>query len=78
LKNWKPELEELANRAKKLRGSIEHSPIHSPAFSLVRASVEFAQFAVTDDCDPDSLHKALQKVRRAFNKMNTVLNREEY
>ncbi|MCP4628512.1 MAG: hypothetical protein GY850_34130 [bacterium] len=78
LKNWKPELDELASRAKKLRGSIEHSPIHSPAFSLVRASVEFAQLAVTDDCDPDSLHKALQKIRRAFNKMNIVLNREEY
>jgi len=78
LKNWKPELDELAGQVKKLRGSIEHPAIYSPAFSLVKASVEFAQIAVSDAKDQDSLHKALQKVRRAYNKTNTVLYREDY
>ena len=78
LKNWKPELDELASKVKKLRGAVEHPAIYSPAFSLVKASVEFAQLAVTNANDQESLHKALQKVRRAFNKSNTVLYREEY
>ncbi len=78
LKNWKPYLDELADKVKKLKGSVEHPPIYSPAFSLVKASVEFAQLVVSEANDEESLHKALQKVRRAFNKSNTVLYREEY
>ncbi len=78
LKNWKPELEELASKAKKLKGSVQSPAIYSPAFSLVKASIEFAQLAVSDANDQEGLYKALQKVRRAFNKSNTVLYREEY
>ena len=78
LKKWKPELEELARKAKMLKGSVEHPAIYSPAFSLVKASIEFAQLAVSGESDREILHKALQKVRRAFNKSNTVLYREEY
>lgn len=77
LRNWKPELEELARKAKKLKGSTGH-PIYSTAFSLVKASIEFAQIAVSDAKDQEDLHKALQKVSRALNKSKTVLNREEY
>ena len=78
LKNWKPELDELAGKVKKLRGAAGHPAIYSPAFSLVKASVEFAQLAVSDENDQKSLYKALDKVRRAYNKSNTVLSREEY
>jgi len=78
LKSWKPELEELARKAKELKGSVEHPEIYTPAFSLVKASIEFAQLAVSDANDQEGLHIALQKVRRAFNKSNTVLYREEY
>ena len=78
LKNWKPELEQLARKAKKLKGSVASPAIYSPAFSLVKASIEFAQLAVSDANDQEDLYKALQKVRRAFNKSNTVLYREEY
>jgi len=77
LKNWKPEIDQLARKAKKLRGSVEQPTIYSPAFSLVKASVGFAQLAVSDANDPETLQKALDKVRRAFNKSQTVLNREE-
>ena len=77
-KNWMPELNELAGKAKNLRGSSEHPAIYSPAFSLVKASIEFAQLAVSDSADLDHLYKSLRKVERALSKSNTVLNREEY
>jgi len=78
LKNWMPELNELAGKAKNLRGSSEHPAIYSPAFNLVKASIEFAQLAVSDSADLDHLYKSLRKVERALSKSNTVLNREEY
>ena len=78
LKNWKPELNELAGKAKKLRGSSEHPTIYSPAFSLVKASIEFAQLSVSDSADLDHLYKSLRKVERALKKSKMVLNREEY
>lgn len=76
--NWKPELEALARRAKKLKGSSTSPAIYSPAFSLVKASIEFARLVVSAPNDPEEHYKALRKVRRAFNKANTVLYREEY
>ncbi len=77
-KNWLPELNELAGKAKKIRGSSDHPAIYSPAFSLVKASIEFAQIAVDDPTDLDHLYKSLRKVKRALSNSNTVLNREEY
>ncbi|OEU49771.1 MAG: hypothetical protein BA861_08485 [Desulfobacterales bacterium S3730MH5] len=76
--NWMPELNELAGKAKKLRGSSEHPAIYGLAFSLVKASIEFAQIAVSDSDDLAHLCKSLRKVERALSKSNTVLNREEY
>ena len=75
---WRPELNELANASKRLRGKATDPALFSPAFSLVKASIEFAQLAVSDANDQEELYKALNKVRRAFNKSNTVLNRQEY
>lgn len=77
LKNWKSELNELSNISRKLTGKASDPTIFSPAFSLVKASIEFAQFAVSDPDDKEGLYKALNKVRRAYNKSNTVLNRQE-
>lgn len=77
LKNWRSELNELSNGSKKLRGKASDPAIFGPAFSLVKASIEFAQFAVSNPDDQEGLYKALNKVRRAYNKSNTVLNRQE-
>jgi hypothetical protein len=77
-KDWRPELNELANASKRLRGKATDPALFSPAFSLVKASIEFALLAVSDANDQEELYKALNKVRRAFNKSNTVLNRQEY
>ncbi len=78
LKDWKPELEEIAVKVKKLKGSAGHPAILSPAFSLVKASVEFAQLAASGDNDYETLSSALQKVERALDRTDTILYREEY
>jgi len=76
-KDWGPELNELAKRSKKLRGKVTDPAIFSPAFSLVKASIEFAQIAVSDVNNQEEHYKALNKVRRAFNKSSTVISRQE-
>jgi len=76
-KDWRPELNELAKRSKKLRGKVTDPAIFSPAFSLVKASIEFAQIAVSDVNNQEEHYKALNKVRRAFNKSSTVISRQE-
>ncbi len=76
-KNWKPELEKLASTAKNLRASSESPTIYSPAFSLVKASIELAQHATADSDDVEALYNSLKKVERALNKSRTVLERDE-
>lgn len=76
-KDWRPELNKLAEASKKLRGKATDPAIFSPAFSLIRASIEFAQLAVSDESNPEDCYKALNKVRRAFNKSDTVIRRQE-
>lgn len=77
-KDWGPDLNELAKASKKLRSKATDPAIFSPAFSLLKASIEFAQIAVSDVNDQEELYKALNKVRRAFNKSSTVIRRQEY
>lgn len=77
-KDWNPELNAFAKASKKLRGKATDPAIFSPAFSLLKASIEFAQIAVSDVNNQEDLHKALDKVRRAYNKSNTVISRQEY
>lgn len=78
IKDWKPELDELADKVNKLKGTADSPAIYAPAFSLAKASVEFAQVAVSDPNDEEGLYKALQKVRRALNKSGNVLYRDEF
>ncbi|VEN75448.1 conserved hypothetical protein [Candidatus Desulfarcum epimagneticum] len=76
-KDWKPELDEIAAKVKKLRGSAGQPAIHTPAFSLAKAGVEFARLAVSDPGDLDGLYDAVKKVKRALRKATTVLDRQE-
>jgi len=73
LKDWKPLLDELIERASKLRASADDSAVISPAFSLVRASLEFARIAVEKPDDLDALDKPLRKVERAFDKTQETM-----
>ena len=77
-KDWGPTLDEISQQAKKLRSSSGAPAIQSPAFSMAKASTEFARLAVENPDDQDQLWKALRKVERALKKADTVLYRAEY
>jgi hypothetical protein len=76
-KDWGPKIDEISNEVKVLRSSSGAPPIHSPAFSLAKASVELAKTAVHTPEDFESLWKALEKVERALSKTETILFRSE-
>jgi hypothetical protein len=75
IKDWKPTIEEISKEAKKLRSSSGAPAIHSPAFSLAKASIAFARLAVEKPEDIDELWKALEKVERVLGRAETVLYR---
>ena len=77
MRDWRPELETLMATAKKLRGGSGQPPMYSPAFKLVRASLELAQAAVENPDDLDRIWKSLQKVDRACSTVETTLFRAE-
>jgi hypothetical protein len=66
-------LDELIEKASKLRASADDSVVISPAFSLVRASLDFARTAVENPDDLDTLDKPLRKVERAFDKVKETM-----
>ena len=68
-KDWKPLLDELIEKASKLRASGDDSAIMSPAFNLIRASLEFARVAVEKSDDLDALDRPLRKIERAVDKV---------
>ncbi len=73
VKDWKPLITELQEKASKLRASSDDPEIQSPAFSLVKASLELASVAVEFPEDLEKLDKALHKVMRASNKAEKAL-----
>lgn len=77
-KDFRPIFEAISQQAKQLRSSSGAPAIHSPAFSMAKASIEFAKLAAEAPGDIDELWKALRKVERAINKAETVLYRAEY
>lgn len=74
-KDWRPTIEALTTEANKLRASSDSPAIHSPAFSLAKASVELAKTAVEQPDDAHALEKVLRKVERALSKATTVVDR---
>jgi hypothetical protein len=77
-KDWRAEIEALAAQAKPLRASADQPAVVRPAFSLVKASVELAQLAVSAPDDTDSLWKALRKINRAAGQLDTTLHRADW
>ena len=75
LKDWGTEIAELATKAKSLRGGGGQPAIHSPAFSLIKASLDFGQTAVATPADLDALWKSFEKVEAALRKLENTLHR---
>lgn len=78
VKNWKREIETLQAGAKKLKGGAGQPAIVSPAFSLIKTSLELGQLAATDPENTRELWKVLKKMHRAFGKVRTTLERTDY
>ncbi len=68
-KDWKPLLDELNEKASKLRSSSAEPLIYGPAFSLAKSSLAFARIAIEFPEDLEKLDKALHKVMLASNKV---------
>lgn len=74
-RDWGPEVDELVNAAKKLKGG--KVPIQTEAFSLLKASALLAQAVVHNPDDLDALWKLGSRVNGALRKLETALHRAE-
>ena len=72
-KDWKPLLDELNEKASKLRSSSSEPLIYGTAFSLAKASLNFARVAIEFPEDLEKLDKALHKVMLASNKAEKTM-----
>jgi hypothetical protein len=72
-KDWRPLLDEINEKASKLRSSSNEPLVFGPAFSLAKASLDFARVAVEFPEDLEKLDKALDKVIRASNKVEKTM-----
>jgi hypothetical protein len=73
VKDWKPLLDELNEKASTLRSSSSEPLMVGPAFSLAKAGLEFARVAVEFPEDLEKLGKALDKIIRATNKAEKTM-----
>jgi hypothetical protein len=75
LRDWRSEIEAMLKEAKKLRGGSGQPAIYSPAFSLVKASLQLALVGVTEPENADKLYKELQKVDRLLGRVEDTIYR---
>jgi hypothetical protein len=75
LKDWQPLLGSLADEAKSLRAEGGSPPTWGPAFSLVKASLAFAETAASSPNDQDSLWKSFERIMRSVNKLEDSIFR---
>lgn len=72
-KDWKPLINELTEKAAKLRGGAGQNEILSPVFSLVKASLELAALASEKQIEHNEFHKCLDKIARHFSNIQNEL-----
>ncbi|MBI3960807.1 MAG: hypothetical protein HY328_18505 [Chloroflexi bacterium] len=75
LPDYSSELQAMSELLKKLRASRDAPPVWSPAFALLRASLDLAEQAVTEPDAIDDLWSKLEKIETASKRMGTVLRR---
>ncbi|MFA7230404.1 MAG: hypothetical protein WC071_03975 [Victivallaceae bacterium] len=73
LHDWTPEIQALMEKAQKLRAMTGSPEIYSPAFNLVRTSLQFALTSVNEPESTDKLHKELRKVNRALKQAENTI-----
>jgi len=75
LKDWSAELEELVAKASKLKGGGGQPAIYSPVFSLIKASLDLGQTAISQPDAEESLWKLVGKVEQALRKVERAIDR---
>ncbi|MBT8421073.1 MAG: hypothetical protein KJO08_09460 [Gammaproteobacteria bacterium] len=75
--DWSRELQELMAISKTLKGGAGQPMINAVVFGLVRASIEFADKALSDSMDINMLLADFSKVQRALKKVEDTLYRME-
>jgi len=78
IKDFRPEFDKLTEISNKLRGGSGQPPINSPVFSLIKASIELGQLAVSEPNDIENLWQNLNKVFRSLKKVERTLSRAEH
>ena len=73
--DWSKELDQLSTISKKLKGGMGQHPINSPIFSLVKASIKMAHYAIEHPDDSEAMFKDLERVERAINKIEDTIYR---
>lgn len=76
--DWEPLLSDLAKTAKLLRGGGGQPATYSPAFSLVRASIELAQLVTEDDAEFNKISKKAGRIDTLLNQLENAIARELY
>ncbi|MEL7227988.1 MAG: hypothetical protein AAGL17_24970, partial [Cyanobacteria bacterium J06576_12] len=76
--HWEPLLDDLAKTAKTLRGGGGQPATYSPAFSLVRASIELAQLITEADPDLNQLSKKGRRMDTLLAQLENAIGREFY
>lgn len=74
-KNWQPEIQDLINKAKKLRGGGGQPAIYSPVFSLVKLSLDLADKTTSDSLDLDYFYKKMERLESLIRQIENQAHR---
>lgn len=77
LHDWQPQIRSLQDQAKNLKAGNAYPALYTPAFALLKASLDFAEGVTDVKPDLDALYKLLRKVENAMHKAYSVMDREE-
>nr|CAA6825729.1 MAG: Unknown protein [uncultured Thiotrichaceae bacterium] len=76
-KDWSREIKQLQKTVKPLKGGSGQPPLNSPAFSLLKNSIDLASQAAVESADFDTLCATLKKVRRSLSQVENIVYRME-
>lgn len=77
LKDWRPLVDGLLTDAKPLRAQSGSPPTWGASFSLIKASLAFAQTAVSSPDDLENLWVKFERLDREMNKLEDALFRSQ-